>query len=731
MDPREELAALRRLAELEARAAGGQTPAVAPAPSIQPTATDRAVMALTPQVLIDAAPAGSRMGLLRDQQRVDQQTPLSSAQIPGAGPYVAPPVAEVPIGRRVFEGARQNIGQMTRMLQPSAELLASTGGAVSGAAAGAPFGPVGSAVGGLVGGITGFTAARGTAEALQGQRPALMPAVEEAVTGELIGRSIGPVVRAGARGMDLLRSVPQRKAVEIARQAAGPDISDIRVGLATAAPDVTPRQATAQLPRQAWQSLLAFEPTDFAADVARRQKALSEQQLGALAGGTSQTAAREAAEAEKRGLTALTTPMRETELAAANEAQRVMNALVPRREQKQVSMVSALQQGGKTGTEAAQRAEAAALQLQRVEPGRIPAVSATQEARTQAAASRQFQETANIFGDIAQQRRGERDFIDRQIGSLEAYGLRPLDIGPIVRTIDTTLNTPGIRASTDVTRVLGLLKDDLASLAQRNGGVIDAHDLYTLRKEGVAQRVRDVVKQDDPKAAAKVTAAVVDKFRPLIDDAIEKAGGTGWRQYLDVYSKGMDVIARKQMAAQALDMFNTNPQDYVRLVRGNNLDAVEAIFGPGRYSIFKEMANEMPTLDKVAKRVELDKLAAEKAGGGKEELARILEANRAKLRLPNWFSPTITAANMRLADVEKRVNKKTIDLLRQAAESNQSMLDLLNGLPAQERQKLLRLVSDQSTWAAPTRAAIAPAMGEVSRQMTNALAPESSNALAQ
>ena len=119
-------------ADLASYASKIAAPVAAPVPSIQPTATDRAVMALTPQVLVDAAPAGSRMGLLRDQQRVDQQISLSSAQIPGAGPYVAPPVAEVPVGRRVFEGARQNIGQMTRMLQPSAELLASTGGAVSG-----------------------------------------------------------------------------------------------------------------------------------------------------------------------------------------------------------------------------------------------------------------------------------------------------------------------------------------------------------------------------------------------------------------------------------------------------------------------------------------------------------------------------------------------------------------------------------------------------------------------
>jgi hypothetical protein len=222
----------------------------------------------------------------------------------------------------------------------------------------------------------------------------------------------------------------------------------------------------------------------------------------------------------------------------------------------------------------------------------------------------------------------------------------------------------------------------------------------------------------------------VDKFRPLIDSAIENAGGTGWRQYLDTYSQGMDVIARKQMAAQALEIFKDSPQSYVKLVRGDNPDAVEAMFGPGRYSIFKEMSAQMPTLDKIAKRVELDKEAATKAAGGAEELARILEANRAKLRIPNWFSPAVTATNMRLADVEKRLNKKTMDLLRQAAESNQSMLDLLNGLPAQERQKLLRIAAEQSTWRPAARAAIAPGIAEVSRQVTNALAPESTNALA-
>ncbi len=675
------------------------------------------------------------LAVARARRRRAEASATPPGQIPGAGPYQAPPAAEIPVGRRVAQGVQRNVGQIVGALQPSAEMLAGAGGAIRGATAMAPAGPVAAAAGGLAGGIAGFTGARTGAELLQGQQPDVQGAVQEAVAGELIGRGAGSAIRAGARGLDYLRSLPQNKAVNIARQAAGPEAANLRAALQGAELGMTPAQATAGSPRQAWQALLAFEPTDFAADVARRQKALSQGQLAGLAGGPSATAARETAEAGKKQLTDITSPMRETELAAANEAQRMMNALVPRRQQKQGSMVSALQEAGRTGTEAAQRTESAVQQLQRVVPGQIPSVSARQTARVQAAAGAQQQEASNLFADISRQRRAERDFIDRQIGSLEAYGLRPLDINPVVQRIDTTLNTPGIRASTDVTRVMSLLKDDLLTLAQRNGGVIDAHDLYTLRKEGVAQRVRDVLKQDDPKAAAKVTAAVVDKFRPLIDNAIEQAGGTGWRQYLDTYSKGMDVIARKQMAAQALDMFKGNPQDYVRLVRGDNPDAVEAIFGPGRYSIFKEMTAEMPTLDKVARIVEADKLAAEKAAGGRGELAQILEANRAKLRLPNWFSPTITAANMRLADVEKRVDKKTIDMIRKAAESNQGMIDLLDGLPVKERQKLLRLVTDISTSGVgqavipAARAAVAPTIGELSRKAENALAPEPINAL--
>jgi hypothetical protein len=289
------------------------------------------------------------LAVARARRRKAEQAPAS--QIPGAGPYQAPPATEIPVGRRAATGASENVGLLSRIMQPSAEMLAGFEGARRGAQVAAPLGPVGKAVGTLGGGIAGFVGARGVAEALQGQQPNLPAAAEEAVQGEVIGRGAGALLRGVKRVAEPLSTMAERRATNVAQQAAGRDIEDIRGALQAADAGMTPAQATAQLPRQAWQSLLAFEPTDFAADVARRQKALGESQLGALAGGTSQTAARESAEAGKRELRAQTAPLRETELAAANEAQRVMNALVPRRDQKQASMVSALQQAGKTGTE--------------------------------------------------------------------------------------------------------------------------------------------------------------------------------------------------------------------------------------------------------------------------------------------------------------------------------------------------------------------------------------------
>jgi hypothetical protein len=701
---------------------------------------------------------------IRQRFGITEAPATPPGQIPGAGPYVAPPAQAPSTARRLATGIQENVAGMAQALQPTAEMAGAFAGAAGGAQAVAPlavaagpFAPAVTALGGIAGGAAGYAGARGTAQALQGERPELGASVTEGAIGETAGRVLGPVLGAAARpiarAIDFLRSASQRTATTIAQQAAGPELPNIIEQLRTAVQagsDLTPAQVTAATPRQAFQTMLSRnQDIDEATRIARQQVADAEKNLARMAGGANQTAAEEALRQAKKDLNALTKPQRETELAAANEAQRVMNRLLPMAEQRQQSMISALregqpmpvtapQQGGlvrgtvtgepRTGQSmivpTAEAARLATLARQAEGPLRRPdQVTASQQDATArflrnrlSALSDEQRQTGEVFANIAAQRRAERDFIQRQIGSLEAYGLRPLDIRPIIDTFDNALKSPGTYASPTTVKVITALRDDLLSLAQRNGGVIDAEALYTFRKEGVSQRIQDIVEKQDPKIGSKITASVLEKMNPLIDRAIERAGGTGWKQYLETYSKGMDVINQRAMAAQALELFQNSPDAYVKLVRGNNKDAVEAIFGPGRFSIFKEMSEQMPTLERIATRIEADRMATAAAGRGQEDYLRILQANQPVLRLPNWFDPTITAINAALTKTERKLSDKTLKVLRDATKSNRSMLQLLEGLPQDERTKLIDIMNAKSFGPA-ARAVGTTAIADIVREL--------------
>jgi hypothetical protein len=416
--------------------------------------------------------------------------------------------------------------------------------------------------------------------------------------------------------------------------------------------------------------------------------------------------------------------MRNIELGAANQAAQTINRLAPQMQQREASMINALRGGIPVGqplpgqsvvspvTEAAQQAATAA----KGKPGFLSAGDRAQE----------WQQTSDIFADIAKQRRNEAGFIERQIGSLEDYGLRPLDAGAITGAIEAKLAQPGLRASSNVTKVLQAVQDDIANLTQKGGGVIDAHDLYTLRKEGINERIMQIMGQTDPKISAKVTRKVLEEVRPLIDDAITTAGGTGWRDYLKTYAQGRQAIDQNAMAAQAAKLFQESPQEYVRLVRGNNPDAVEAIFGPGSYDIFKEMGRKMPTLEKVASNIERTAGMEVAAKEGKERLGEVIgDVGRTFPRFPNLLNRETAIGNLTFSELEQRLDKKVLAKLREGALSGKNAVELLNALPAVERSKVLKVLTDPSTWggrgAAVTRAATMPAAP------ANNLAPQSEN----
>jgi hypothetical protein len=656
--------------------------------------------------------------------------------IPGAAPgQVAPPAqpAQVPLTQRAISFVR-----------PTVEALGAAGGAV----VGTPLGPAG-AVGGAglgygltKGGLDLLETALGYRQGPATAGEALIGGARDVVTGaayETAGRVAAPIISAALQkfGTSATRAldVKGRQATKIARAAAGREIDAIRSALRGADPSDLPSQATANIDRKAWQSLnelgASLDETDV---ILRRQSEDRLAELARLARGGNETEIRNAIDESRSVLNQLTTPMRETEMAAANQAAQTMARLQPQIAQRQQSMVSALRQGqpapvpapqqgglirgtvtgeplqGQSmvvpGTEAA-RLNTLAAQAQgplrrpdqMIVAGEPIDRSATFLRNRLAASATEQQETADIFTRLAGQRRAERDFLQRQMGSLEDYGLRPLSIDNVTDAIRASMTAPGKRMSKIHQQVMGQLDSQLRSAAALNNGVVDVRDLYTIRKEGVNEIIDTLMAGQDPKVSKKVAADVLAIVRPEIDNAIVRAGGTEWKQYLDTFSKGAKDLEKRQMAAEAFRMFKDSPEEYVKLVRGNNTAAVESVFGTGNFDIFKEMGKEMSTLNKVASYVERQGVIADKAKGGREELVRLIDANNWRRRLPNWFNPVVTAANLALRDVEKRINEKTLDIIRQATLSNQSMLELLEGLPPSERKKLMRLVNGLSEGA--------------------------------
>lgn len=574
--------------------------------------------------------------------------------------------------------------------------------------------------------------ARAIGGGVTGGATAALTNPDEAGTGAAVGATLAvtapPVVKVLAKSAGFLKDaftgqLAQVQAGKITRDVAGDRIGAIRAALNAAPADITAAQAASGVQRDAWQALGAMtSKTDDVSMLLKNQFDNDLAQLQRMAEGGNATEMRAAYEQSIKRLNQFTADMRNVELQAANQAGQTINRLAPQLEQRQTSMVNALRGGVPMGqplpgqatvnaaTEAAQRRVAGA----QGKPGFLSQGDRAQE----------WQATSDVFADIAKQRRAEAGFIERQIGSLEDYGLRPLDASSITGAIDAKLSQPGLRASSNVTKVLQTVKDDIANLTQKGGGVIDAHDLYTLRKEGINERIQQIMGQTDPKVSAKVTRQVLSEVRPLIDDAIEKAGGTGWRDYLKTYSQGMQAIDQKAMAAEAARLFKDSPQDYVRLVRGDNTDAVEAIFGPGSYDIFKEMSSKMPTLEKLAANVERTGAMKEAAKQGTEKLGEIIGTESFRTRFPFTLNKAATAANLTLDILEKRLDKEVFAKLQKGMLSGKGALELLDTLPAVERSKVLRVLTDPASWG---KAGTVAARAATMQEQPNQLAPASKN----
>lgn len=332
------------------------------------------------------------------------------------------------------------------------------------------------------------------------------------------------------------------------------------------------------------------ETTGILDDIARGQQASQLATLNAAAGGTTRTASRDAAAAQRRATSATAGPIREEALGNVNAATgEILNASLGAQQTR--ALANRMTQSGIVPRMRGLEERAAGqAELMADNPALFPDMARIQQTRGIAGAAGQRANDA-IQAQIAL--RDAARTAEQRIANLQAAGVQALDPNALSSRFRALAQKE--RANPERASVFSGFADEIQRLASENGGVLDAFDLYEIRKDAGAIVERMLAGRATPEAVRKRTAEVIGAARPLIDDTIEAAGGKRWREYLDTFSTGMDEARKIEFSDYARSVFEKNPEDYQRLMEGQRPEIVERFFGKGKYDVNEVLAPRQVT----------------------------------------------------------------------------------------------------------------------------------------
>jgi len=361
-----------------------------------------------------------------------------------------------------------------------------------------------------------------------------------------------------------------------------------------------------------------------------------------LRGGATATEAQTARQFGKMGLNDATAPMREAPLARADigrtviapaeaEAQRMSAAALDEVARARHLLPMADSMIAKSATGAVEPDLAHISMLKTPEQLRAGELANVAEAHGS--------DAADLSLDYGNAGRTAQEMAD----NLRAQGLQPLDIGAVTSRLRAEAEQAQ-HVNPDRFRLLSRLAKQLDDRAAQFGGVIDATGLYEFRKN-LGANVESLLGARTGETLKKRTAELVGEVQPLIDNAIETAGGDGWSQYLKTFSSGMRDLERKKFAATLADM----PEEkVVEVMAGKHPDVVEKFFGPGRFNINVElMGGKLPQAQKLASEYKAghDVTAMGMGGISPDKQARLMQG--VSQRTQNAMAPGLPNVFMR------------------------------------------------------------------------------------
>jgi hypothetical protein len=263
---------------------------------------------------------------------------------------------------------------------------------------------------------------------------------------------------------------------------------------------------------------------------------------------------------------------------------------------------------------------------------------------------------------------------------------------------------------------------DVADQIESYGPIIRAGDLDAIRG-GVNVTIGRLMEGVDVGSVNKAAASVVSQIKPLIDTAIETAGGTGYKGAKTAFGTGASDIERQQFADQLAGMFESGPAGQAQFAatvggqRGTT-GTVEAAFpraGSRNFDIQEMMGvpggaagpSRMPALENIAGEVQLSQKMATQAEQGEDLAKNLLKTPPQEKDIFNRYSPVgmlgnasraaLTFANI-LSDTG--LDTKVQRALAEGFRNGEAAEKLLLTIPAADRAQIARRMVDSGLLSA-------------------------------
>lgn len=364
----------------------------------------------------------------------------------------------------------------------------------------------------------------------------------------------------------------------------------------------------------------------------------------------------------------VTGPMRQAELNAANTAGIQGNKLAEAIQQKSASRGDALNSAGRLYGWGTQQQQIINNKLAKtpgwVKPETINRFNQNIDGATSG---------SKLAYDVSKQRGAEQGFKQYQLDSIAAHGMSPLKSDKILGGVDKTLNAPGTRASDVAQKSLGYVRDKIASLTNERG-VIDARDLYTVRKEignAVSQFAKESGNWDK-----RMVSGIQTEIQKSIDDAIEGAGGTGWKSYLAKFGEMSRPIDQSKVLGEMSSVL-------AKPGGGERVTPFLNVLGRGEQALLKKSTGfpryqdgdlskvlslpQMSAVDDIGNQLTRDMRLDYLAKEGTPAMLNKLRLSQEPATLPGLLNPKITVANAILRRLQgaggEAVNKEIARLM--------------------------------------------------------------------